>query len=94
MIPVAGRECRSMGHAWEHHHDDDFEYAGGHLSRFTRAESCLRCGATRHRDIDLRHHEVTRTRMSYAPGYLVKGQGRIKRGDAIAALYNDEEMTL
>lgn len=80
-------DCRSMGHAWAHLTDAEHQYRGGQVTSFARIEECGRCGTTRRRVVDLRAGEITGRSTRYAPGYLLTGQPRVSRFDALTTLY-------
>lgn len=79
--------CRSMGHAWFHLTDENHLSRRGDLRSFDRIESCERCGAHRRKTIDLQRGEVTKRSMRYPVDYLLKGQPRTTRFDALVAEY-------
>lgn len=81
-------ECRSMGHAWTHVDDAEFERRRGQIVRFIRTEECLRCQSQRWREVDLLAGMVTRRGNIYADGYLLeKGSVKPSRVDALKAMY-------
>ena len=81
-------ECRSMGHAWTHLNDAEFERRRGEIVRFVRTEECTRCGTQRWREVDLVVGMITRRGTRYADGYLLeKGSVKPTRVDALRAMY-------
>lgn len=78
-------DCRSMGHAWSHRDDDQWQTDGpGNLVSFVRHEYCTRCGTFRWRKIDLDLMKITKRGTKYADGYLLqKGSARPTRFDAL-----------
>lgn len=52
-------ECRSMGHAWSHLDDAEFERRRGEIVRFVRTEQCTRCDTQRWREVDLKAGLIT-----------------------------------
>lgn len=81
-------ECRSMGHAWSHVDDSEFERRGGQIVRFVRTEECTRCDTQRWREVDLQAGMITRRGTRYADGYLLeKGSVKPTRVDALRTMY-------
>lgn len=83
-------DCRAMGHAWMHSHDEILTMTGSRVTSFDRHESCYRCGTERHREVMIRDGRATlgKSLMRYAPGYRApdQGPGRIPRAEVLAEM--------
>lgn len=91
-------QCRSMGHAWEHDTDFGHMYRAGsngaptqRMTSFQRREQCMRCDTVRIKRIELGAVITAKTTsIRYPDGYLIKGRGRVTRGEALGAQYGRE----
>ena len=63
--------CRTYGHNWTPR--TVFHRPGA----YTITQVCGRCGNERYHDMDERGYVLSRWRMNYRDGYLLKGMGRI-----------------
>jgi hypothetical protein len=67
--------CRTERHQWAWQRDVIAE--GEDVQAFDRTLLCRTCGAEKIKTISTRSFTVTRSRIRYPAGYLIKGSGRI-----------------